>query len=542
MKSLYTKILTLLLVSVLIASLLIGGAGVVSAGKVVKEDSMQILNLTCLEKAQEINEKLRAIEQSVQILYHYADNQFTQDEALWTDQEYMDSYTNQIYDVLESAAKSTEHAVAVYIRFNPEIFAPTAGILAEQKYGEEGTFQKLSPTDLSLYESDDISHVGWYYVPVENGGPTWMEPYENKNLGINMISYIIPMYRGDKVIGIVGMDVDVRLLQECVSAVSVYDSGYGVLMNKDGSLLYHKEHPTGIGEAEYDEEHLKMTEIMNQNQRQGQVITYKWRGESKQMIYHHLLNGMSLAISVPSSELNITRNVLFWQCAGLFVLVMLLAVLISIRVIRQMIKPLQNLTKVAEQVAKGDWDVEIQCDSKDEIGVLAKTLKDTIGELNQIHKDLENVANTDTLTGLYNRHYMKKYFRNYVDGDRMNVGVIFCDLNGLKFANDHYGHAGGDGLLLAFADHIREIFSDDICFRMGGDEFVVIVLQKTEEQFMAQVEKLNVVNREKEIPLSAIGFCYKYAVENLGPLLTEAEDAMYRDKEKFYEEFPMYQR
>lgn len=541
MKSLHTKILTLLLTSILTASILIGGAGVLSAGRAVKEDSVQIMSLTCAEKARDINEKLHEIEQSVDILYEYADNQFTADESFWTDIDYMNDYVKKVNEVLVNVAKNTEYAVAAYLRFNPEIFGEVQGTFMGKQQGME-EFQTLVPTDLSLYEPGDISHVGWYYIPIANGGPTWMEPYENKNLDINMISYIIPMYRDDIVIGVLGMDIDVRLLEKCVSAVSVYDTGYAFIVGEKGDIIYHKDYPQGLKVTDLDEDILGIEEILNKNQRQGKVFDYQWHGEDKRLVFQRLVNGMSLAIAVRAEELDMTENMLVLQCVCLLLLIAAIAVVFSGRMTRRMIKPLQELTNAAQKVAKGDWNVEVRCNSKDEIGVLAKTLKDTIEELNSTHNKLETLASTDALTGLYNRHYMTEYCNHYDKGSPVNVGVVFCDLNGLKYANDHYGHAGGDELLLKFAKLIRDCFPEDMCFRMGGDEFVVIVMQKTEEQFYAQLERLKRDNKEEQMPLASIGVCYKDNAENLGQLLTEAEDAMYQDKEKFYQEFPEHQR
>ena len=46
-------------------------------------------------------------------------------------------------------------------------------------------------TDISMYDKNDEEHVGWYYIPVENGKETWINPYFNKNMGVEMISYVI---------------------------------------------------------------------------------------------------------------------------------------------------------------------------------------------------------------------------------------------------------------------------------------------------------------------------------------------------------------
>lgn len=60
-----------------------------------------------------------------------------------------------------------------------------------------------------MYDPDDLEHVGWYYIPVKNGAPMWMDPYLNENINIYMISYIVPLFAEDGTsIGIVGMDID----------------------------------------------------------------------------------------------------------------------------------------------------------------------------------------------------------------------------------------------------------------------------------------------------------------------------------------------
>ena len=51
-----------------------------------------------------------------------------------------------------------------------------------------GEFTKIEPTDFTMYEPDDLEHVGWYYIPVNNGKPTWMEPYLNSNINVYMVS------------------------------------------------------------------------------------------------------------------------------------------------------------------------------------------------------------------------------------------------------------------------------------------------------------------------------------------------------------------
>jgi len=74
----------------------------------------------------------------------------------------------------------------------------------------DAEFKSLTPTDFSSYDKDDLEHVGWYYIPVNNGKPTWMEPYLNSNINVYMISYVVPIVIDNVKVGIVGMDIDFK--------------------------------------------------------------------------------------------------------------------------------------------------------------------------------------------------------------------------------------------------------------------------------------------------------------------------------------------
>lgn len=516
MKSLYTKILILLLGSVLVTVLLVGGAGILNASRVVEEDSNQIMNLLCENKMQEINTWLLDIEQSVDTIYSFAESRFTDDKQLWTNEEYMDKYAEQIEAVMVNAVMNTEYALSVYLRFSPELLTPVSGVFLVKN--DDGEFVKEAITDLSLYDPQDREHVGWYYEPLENGGPTWLEPYENQNINEDMISYVIPIYRDGVTIGVIGMDIDLKLLKERVNTISVYDTGYAILLSAAGDVVCSGEN---IEKDELEEELL---------------------GTKMKMISSTMTNGMELALVVPASEIYKTRNKLIVQCVIILLAVLAVATLAGIRLTRQLIRPLLELTQAAEQIEKGKWDVAIQCESKDEVGVLAQTLRQAIGELNQYIAYISRLAYTDNLTGMSNRHCMSRYYAEHTEEAMGNTGVVFCDLNGLKYINDHFGHAEGDEFICSFARLLQESFSGNECIRMSGDEFVVIVSGRTEEEFMNMVEKLRSRIKRKGMPMASVGWCWKVKSEGIEEIIKEAEEAMYADKKLFHQNYPMYRR
>ena len=540
MNSLHTKFLTLLLGSVFLAVLLVGGAGILTATQAVEEDSVQIMTLTCEQKSQEINAQLLGVEQAVDTIYSFADMQLAEDMELWSNQNYMDGYTEKVSEVMENVADNTEGALCVYMRFAPELLTPVSGIFMVKE--ENGSrFINTPVTDISMYDADDREHVGWYYEPLENGGPTWMHPYENKNINKEMISYIIPIYRDDVTIGVIGMDIDLGLLKEKVGTITAYDTGYAILMGENGDIIYSKEYPDGIRNTDFSGELLDTTDYLKAVKQENGTFSYDWHGEKRQLVFSELANGMRVALVAPKAEIDEERNQLIMQCGLILLLGLLVATLLGIRMTRRLTKPLRELTQVSEQMANGHWDVDIECNSKDEVGVLAQTLKRAVKELNRCMDYIGGLAYSDSLTGLNNRHYIAQFEMAHEETYK-NIGVAFCDLNGLKYLNDHHGHAAGDRQICLLADLLRECFPDELCCRLSGDEFVAVVTKKTKEEFFRATEELRRKNEQGDIPVAAIGICWKEEAEDIQDLITEAEHDMYRDKNLFYEKFPQYRR
>lgn len=538
MKSLHTKILTLLLGSVLAAVLLVGGAGIVNAGRVVEEDSSQIMNLICENKTQEINTWLLDIEQSVDTIYSFADYQLGDDIKLWSDEVYMDAYIQKVYELMENAIINTDCALSVYLRFNPELLTPVSGIFLVKS--DDGNIHAEEMTDLSQYEPDDREHVGWYYEPIANGGPTWMEPYKNKNINEDMISYVIPIYRGDTTIGVLGMDIDLSLLLEKVRAISVYETGHAILVSTTGDIIYSREYPEGLKAEKFDEGLSELKEVLcaDSGETDNKIFSYYWYGRKRRLVHRYMVNGMTFAIEAPASEIDRTRNQLIVQCALILLGVSMVATLLGMRLTRRLTKPLMELTQAAEQIGKGDYDVAIRCESGDEVGVLAQTLKEATRELKQCMTYINRLAYMDNLTGLNNRHYMEQYCSEYEKREAEDIGLIFSDLNGLKIMNDHKGHAAGDRLICNFVQIIKDSFPQEECFRMSGDEFVIIVPGKPESVFLEMVKEFRASSIREGMPLAAIGCCWRAKTRNIEEMMTEAEADMYQDKELFYQNFP----
>lgn len=105
---------------------------------------------------------------------------------------YLARYSDKVEALFQSVANHTNGALAFYYRINPEISTAEKGFF----YSRTATsaFSNVPLTDIGAYDATDIEHVGWYFLPIERGRPSWIAPYENRNLGVKMISYVAPLY------------------------------------------------------------------------------------------------------------------------------------------------------------------------------------------------------------------------------------------------------------------------------------------------------------------------------------------------------------
>lgn len=135
----------------------------------------------------------------------------------------------------------------------------------------------------------------------------------------------------------------------------------------------------------------------------------------------------------------------------------------------------------------------------------------------------------DLMTGVGSRHSYEARKEQLKPG---SLGVIFCDVNGLKYTNDRFGHSAGDQLIMRCAKLLRQYFDTEDIFRPSGDEFVVLCGGKTREAFEKAAEGLK---RDVAVNGKIASLGDAYGDEGPVELLHRAEEIMYRDKDRWYE-------
>ena len=158
-----------------------------------------------------------------------------------------------------------------------------------------------------------------------------------------------------------------------------------------------------------------------------------------------------------------------------------------------------------------------------------------------------SMALTDALTGLYNRRYFDVHFQKLLqknESSRKPLGVLMVDIDKFKIVNDTHGHPVGDEILKEFAKRIQDrLRGFDMVARLGGEEFVVLLPDVTEDMAYTVAERLRTAIAEEafkcKVPegelmiTTSVGGTIVQAgtVANSADVMKQADDALYAAKE-----------
>lgn len=149
-------------------------------------------------------------------------------------------------------------------------------------------------------------------------------------------------------------------------------------------------------------------------------------------------------------------------------------------------------------------------------------------------RELEKVNHIDTLTGCYNRSTYALALRELKNNPPQHLGVVYCNIDGLKKTNKTYGYKSGDKKLIAATKIMRRFFKEPF-YRIGGDKFVCFVETLNEDDFYTQMTELSTETNINDKACFSVGCAYEQGAIDVGLLVTNASKMMYLNKQKYYQ-------
>lgn len=499
--------------------------------KTKSSEADQLLWMLCDTKAKSLDYYFDSVEGSVEMVKNFAE-----EDIYGIDDESFSNHMEHMREYFALVAAQTNGVLTYYYRIDPSVSENEKGFWYIDLDGTG--FEEHEVTDITQYDVEDTSKLVWFTVPKHEGKSIWLPPYITDNLDVKVISYDAPVYWNGIFVGVVGIELDYTTLAEEINSIHFYENGYAFLSDEDGYLFYHpyidvSTLPEGPAAAPFS------------TSDESSLVTYEYDGVEKVVAWKPLSNGMQLNITVPVEETQGDWKGLIANIITGAVLVIIVASLLIMFYTRRITKPLEQLTEAADQVEKGNYDFVLTYDKNDELGRLTKAFNHLAANVNAHINDLNEQVLIDAFTHVKNKGAYTKALdelQRQKDECTLNpelaIGMFDCD--NLKLINDRYGHDKGDEYLKAACRTISDVFKHSPVFRVGGDEFAVILQNEDFKYLDWLIEQFAIVasdnNRIAEHPWNEVQVSSGFAVYDpevdgsIGELAQRADKLMYENK------------
>jgi len=464
MHSLRTKIGLMAVIMIVVAVLVVTSIYVLFIRDTEHGKNEQLLLMLCETGERNLDYYFTSVEKSVKKMAAY-----TEKHLDGLEDEKLQENIRQVKQYFDEIAHKTNGVLTYYYRIDPTVSDNVKGFWFTNL--DNTDFTEHEVTDISQYDTSDTSKLVWFTVPKYTGNAIWLPPYFTEGLDVRVISYNYPIYYRGQFVGVIGIEIDYSTMAEQVGSIRLYNNGYAFLTDAEGKIMYHPRIDIAEDEQPAIPEGLLSESTFTQ---------YTYDGVLKEAVWLRLSNGMRLYVSVPREETQGDwKRLVNWVLIAAFAVILLSSLLAQL-VTRNITKPLKQLTEAAKKADQGDYDFTLEYHGKDEVGALTKTFRRMSDHMKEHISDLNRRAFVDSLTSVRNKgaftNYlddMQKKLKEGAESPDFAIGVFDCD--DLKAVNDRYGHDKGDIYLKTASRLICRIFQHSPVFRIGGDEFAVIL-------------------------------------------------------------------
>ncbi|WP_434798046.1 methyl-accepting chemotaxis protein [Terrisporobacter vanillatitrophus] len=368
MKSIKTKILTMIGGIAILAMIISGAFTMKSTVKTVSNDQESISALTTKNIVFSINEYFtRYKTMAIQMAGNTSIRNVLTDA---TRQDYKNhSSYKDAYKSLGYVKENDTQILNAYIASVNESFAFDSGTyISDEGYD-------LKSKNYWFSNSEDI----------ENGFII-SEPYQDSVTGKMVVTFSAPVYdiNNKEIIGVAAVDVSIEDISQQVATMETdyKDGGYTMLISNTGQVLASKDTDRvlkNVSEIGFDDKILN--EIDNTT---NKIIKYTENGETRYGIVSYTRDaGWKVLLSISKDSYMSLVKTSVSTTLGIYLIAFLILIVAIIVVTKSLVAPIENLMNVTEELAAGNLDAEINIESKDETGRLAESMKKLVLRLNE---------------------------------------------------------------------------------------------------------------------------------------------------------------
>lgn len=238
----------------------------------------------------------------------------------------------------------------------------------------------------------NLKDLPWYNDILTSKTAIISEPYLDPATGESIISIVAPVFesRSDTVAGFIGIDVFIDSLADSLSQIQVGENGYLELLSNNSDYIYSNDASAmGKNVTELDINETYITNV--QNKYTGRM-EFEYAGvRYVSMSQISSTTGWLAIATLPKSEVNAPRNQLIFVLAVVSILIVALLILVILRTVRRMIKPLEGISSDMKRFSEGSLSIDVDVHSDDEIGQLADSIRSSTHALRELILDMARV-------------------------------------------------------------------------------------------------------------------------------------------------------
>lgn len=394
MKKLSTKIVTSIVICSILISSIVGIISMIRASSVIKNEAKEKLLNIASSRGNEYSIQTSKAENIVNDLCGIVLGSIEISKA--KDDNYINKYQKELGNIIKNIGCSNKEIVGLYVNFDPKFTSGSTCFDVAYLYDESKKEGIINTNSYNFEEfKEDNEDLDWYYNPIKAKKGVWSDIYEDSITKVSMISYTMPIYSNNKLIGVAGADISFDTLKNLILSTKIYDTGNAFLLSDDYNFLVDQNKTNEDNLATMNNGIYKyITDKMKNNK--SSIIEADYEGKETLMSYYRMDNGQIVGVSVPESEVFKSLNKLIYIIISVILIGVLISVLIAFYIGKRISKPIEECSKHMNILAEGDLTQQISekyLKMNDEIGLLVRSTKSMQEGIKELIKNVENEAN-----------------------------------------------------------------------------------------------------------------------------------------------------
>jgi diguanylate cyclase (GGDEF)-like protein len=268
----------------------------------------------------------------------------------------------------------------------------------------------------------------------------------------------------------------------------MYENGNAYIVNKNNKIMYHETISYMSNKPSLPEDYLEVKRELN--------------------------NEMTLVLSAPKDSISKKGQTSRIKVIIYSLIILSAELVLAFLALSKMTSPITELTKASKKFKEGKFDVKLNVDAMGDFKDLADGVQTLIDELNERIENVNKLAFTDSLTGVFNKTaYIDHALRLNKNVEKRRFAVVVLHLFNLIPMNDRFGREMGNEFLLTATEFISSIFNKSNVYRITGGLYTIILEDSEYERkeflfktFVEELKEQSIMIEQEEVQLPiAIG-------------------------------------